>query len=325
MIRDYEPSIVVFGGCGYIGSHLVRQLLALGYKVRAFDNFTFGRAGLEGLDSPNLQIISGDISNAKEVSYAIRGCEAVILLAAIIGHRRREINRLYLREVNLIASSMVLDAAKEHGINRFIFASSDSVYGEQHGVMYETSTPDPISIFARLKLRMEERVLKSQSSDFCPTVLRICNCHGYSPRMRFDLLPNGMVRDAILTKQLCVEGGEQWRAFINVEDAARVFVTVLEAYPDTVNGEIFNVGDSAQNLQFNQLINLVSSIVPNCSIRFIEAKPDLPDYRVSFSKLEKSLNFSPKISITESLQNLAHRLEKGEIPNPYSSIYHNTL
>lgn len=325
MLNTIKQKVLVVGGGGYIGSQLVRLLLKKKYAVKVFDNFLFGRKGLEQIDSNDLEIIEGDICNTKDISHAVQGVDAVIMLTAIIGHRSKDISRLNLREINLLASSVVLDAAREHGAARFIFASSDSVYGVQKGVMYETRTPDPVSIYARLKLRMEERVLKAHSSEFTTTVLRVCNCHGYSPRMRFDLVPNALMRDALLAKHIIVEGGEQWRAFINVEDTARAFLSCLEAYPDIIGGEVYNVGDSQQNVQLNYLVNVISSIVPDCAVKFVYSEPDLTDYKVSFTKLEKAIQFSASKTLVESLTELKDAIVSQAIVNPYSSIYQNTL
>lgn len=321
---DAESIVTIFGGAGYIGSHLTRHLLAEGFTVRVFDNFLFGSEGLEGIRSPRLQIIEGDMTDIKSVSFAIRGAETVVLLAAIVGHRVEDVKWINTRSINLLASSVVLDASIEHGVDRFIFASTNSVYGVQSGVMYETTIPEPVSLYSRLKLRMEERVINSKRRSFHPTALRIATLHGYSPRMRFDLVANALVRDAVCKKELRIESGEQYRALLHVEDCARAFVSCIKAHVNLVSGEVFNVGAKDQNVQITHLANIVKTLVPETNVTFTEAEPDLIDYHLSCSRIEKILDFQPRWTIEKSLEQIRDMILAGRFRDPYSLKYHNT-
>ena len=319
-----ETDVVIFGGAGYIGSVLTRKLLEANYSVRVVDNFLFGDGGLRKLSHPNLETVNADICSIQEVSAAAGGAETVILLAAIVGRRVSELALSNMRDVNLLASSVVLDAAIEHGASRVIFASSDSVYGIQNGVMYETGTPEPVSLYSRLKLRMEERVIGSKRGSFHPTALRIATCHGYSPRMRFDLLANTMIRDAVCQRRVVIHGGDQYRALVHVEDVARAFVSVIESHSGLVSGEVFNVGSNEQNVQIIQVANLVKSLVPEAEMDIIEEDPDLSDYHLSCSKIQKVLNFAPRWSLESSLAEVRDMLVLEKFGDPYSFIYRNT-
>ncbi len=323
-MSDGEGLITIFGGGGYIGAHLVRLLLDDGYHVRVFDNFLFGTSGLDEINSKNLEIINGDICDTKAVYAAARDSDCVVLLAAIVGHRKTDIKWTNTRSVNFLASSVVLDAAVEHGASRFIFASTNSVYGDQAGIMYETAIPTPISLYARLKLRMEERVLKAKQSGFHPVVLRVATCHGYSPRMRFDLVLNTLVRDAVCRHEFHIENGEQSRSLVHVEDAARAFKLCITAHANLISGEIFNVGSHEQNLRINELANIVRSRVPEASMSFQESEPDLTEYRLSCSKIEKVLDFAPRWSIEDSVAEMRDVLNSGILGDVYSLRYHNT-
>lgn len=323
-MSDSEPLVTVFGGAGYIGSHLVRLLLAEGYRVRVFDCFLFGDDGVRDINSPRLELIQGDICDTNAVYSATRGSDVVILLAAIVGHRIRDVKWTNTRSINFLASTVVLDAAVELGASKFIFASTNSVYGTQSGVMYETAIPQPVSLYARLKLRMEERVIKSKRSSFHPTVLRVATCHGFSPRMRFDLVANTLIRDAVCNKEIHIENGEQSRSLIHVEDAARAFLHCVNAHINLISGEIFNVGAGEQNLQVNQLANLVKTLVPETTIHFLESEADLTEYRLSCSKIEKVLDFAPQWGIEESLAEVRDRLNENYFADPFSLKYHNT-
>jgi nucleoside-diphosphate-sugar epimerase len=316
--------VTLIGGGGYLGSVLTRQLLAKKYRVRVFDNFQWGRDGIAELKHEALEVIEGDICDIKALSRAISGSEVVVLLAAVVGRRSEEIARPFSREINLLASSVVLDAAIEHMADRFIFISTDSVYGVQTGVMYETGTPDPISLYCRLKLRMEEQVIKAKRRTFHPTALRVATCYGCSPRMRFDLVVNTFVRDALCRNEIIVQGGEQCRAFIHVEDAARVVASCVKAHVNLISGEIFNVGAPDQVLQLNQLANIVKTIIPDTAIRIEDGEPDLTDYHLSCSKVQKILDFTPRWTIAQGVEQIRDAIVEGRYPDPYAPKYHNT-
>jgi nucleoside-diphosphate-sugar epimerase len=317
-----ESRVTIFGGAGYLGSVLTRQLLSEGWHVRVFDNFLFGSDGISDLDHPRLEVIEGDINDIPSASSAISGAGAVILLAAIPGRRVQDIEHRSMRNTNLLASSAVLDAAIEHGVDRFIFASSDTVYGVPSGVVYETTIPEPVSLYARLKLRMEERIINRRRKSFHPTVLRIATCHGLSPRMRFDLLPNRLLCAALTRGEIRVASEEQWRAFIHIDDAARAVLTCLKAHVNLVSGEIFNVVDKNQCLSNTQLVNTICTIAPECRVSFGGAAPDLINYRLSSSKIEKILDYSPRYSMEQSLREMKEAIESGIFGDTKRLKYH---
>lgn len=319
-----ESTVVVFGAAGYIGSWAVRSLLDEGYRVRAFDCYLFGNDGLVGITHQNLEIIEGNICDIFAVSSAIRGADCVILLSAIVGNRFTDIQNAQFREVNLLASSAVLDAAIEHGVSRFIFASTDSVYGAMSGLMYETATPEPVSLYSRLKLRMEERVIKAKSRYFHPTALRIATCYGYSPRMRFDLAPNALIRDAIYKNRITITAQDSCRAFIHVRDAASAITTCTKAHINLVSGEVFNIGSNEQNATIKHLANIVSNVCPWIEVELKDAEPDLVDYKLSCIKVKRLLDFSPQWTFEQSIEDLKDRLSKGEFEDPYNAKYCNT-
>lgn len=319
-----ERLITVIGGAGYIGSHVVRRLLAEKYHVRVFDNFTYGHDGLANLRDQNLEIREGDLCDIRAVSRAISGADTVVLLAALVGRRVDDFQLAYMREVNLLASSVALDSAVEHGASRFIFASTDSVYGVQSGVMYETGTPEPVSLYSRLKLRMEEQVLKAKRRRFHPTVLRISTCYGYSPRMRFDLVINGLVRDALLKKEIVIDSGDECRAYVHVDDVARAICSCIRAHVSLISGEIFNVGMPEQAIDLNHLANTVKTLLPETTVTVLGRKAELVDYHLSCSKIQKILDFAPEHSIVQGMQEVLTALVEGKFQDPYSPKYRNT-
>lgn len=318
------PVVAVIGGAGYIGSVLVRLLLGEGFHVRVVDNYLFGSDGVKNLRSPNLELIEEDICSTRAISSAINGSDIVVLLSAIVGHRARDIKQFNTRNINFLGSSVALDASIEHGVSRFIFASTDSVYGLQTGLLYETGIPEPVSLYSRLKLRMEERIINAKTRNFHPTSLRIANCYGYSPRMRFDLVVNGLVRDALLKKEISIVSGEQVRSFIHVADVAQAILSSIKAHENLVSGEVFNVGNSQQSVSLAYVANVVKTLIPDIEVSFLEGEPDLVNYRLSCSKIEKVLDFIPQHSMETAIGELRDRILAKEYSDPYSLKYHNT-
>lgn len=323
-MNDSSKQIVtVFGGAGYIGSVLVRQLLEDGHKVRVFDNMLFGSDGLRQVHD-QVEIIEADICDIKAVSEATIGSHAVILLSAIIGHRFVDVARKTTRDINLLASSVVVDAAIEHGVERFIFASTDGVYGKQSGIVYETTVPEPVSLHSRLKLRMEERVLAAKRKHFHPTVLRIGSAFGYSPRMRFDLVANELTRDAVFSNEISPESIDEYRSFIHVIDTAKAFTSCLDAHVNMVSGEIFNVAHPEQSCTIKQLADIIHKLKPELKLSYGSQNPELADYHLSGSKIMKTLDFIPQYSLEEGIGDLMNILSQGAIENPYSLRYYNS-
>ena len=318
-----EPLIVVFGGGGYIGCWVTKELLALGYSVRVFDSFLFGREGLDTLSHPNLEVVEGNICDVQSVSRAVSGAQTVILLSAIVGRRFEETANTPYREVNFLASSVVLDASIEHGVERFVFASTDSVYGALNGLVYETAIPEPITLYSRLKLRMEERVIKAKKRTFHPTALRICTCYGYSPRMRFDLVPNTMIRDAVCKNVITISNEDSCRAFVHVRDAARAIVKAVKAHINLISGEIFNIGSNDQTLTFKEIANIIKTMCPNVEVEIGNDPADLVDYQLSCKKIEKLLDFVPQWNMERSLDELKSLLSEGRFGDPYEQRYSN--
>ena len=323
--QKFEQLVTVFGGGGYIGSLLTRLLLDQGYGVRVFDNFLFGDDGVKDLKHSNLEIINGDVGNVYQVTSALKNTNIVIFLSELSGKRfeHQTKNDSLFRDSNYIAPSMVLYASKEYGAERFIYASSDCVYGGMTGLVYETAIPEPVSLYARLKLRMEESVIRAKSRIFHPTILRIANCFGYSPRMRFDLLPNTVLRDAIYRKQVSIDSENTCRAFVHVDDVSRAIATCVRAHVNLVSGEIFNVGANNQNLTRRMVVNAVKKIHNDFEVKIIKQQPDLYDYKLSCKKIEKLLDFTPTWTIEEGLADLKQHLTSGDIKDPYNDKYHN--
>src|SRR2546428_352844 len=253
--------VLVTGGAGFIGSHLTRMLLERNYHVRVLDRFDYGRAGIDGVDDPRLEVIPGDICSSRDVSRALRDVHGVLALAAIVGDPACNLDPEETINLNYTATKVLVEACNFYDVRRVVFASSCSVYGaSNHDVLTERSRLNPVSLYARTRA-LSENILFDRHGDVEPVVLRLATVFGESPRMRFDLVVNTLTARAVVDKKIAIFGGNQWRPHVHCRDAARAFVLALEAPAAAVAGEVFNVGGDAQNHRIADLGDIVARCV----------------------------------------------------------------
>jgi len=326
---DVVKRVLIIGGAGYLGSVLCRKLLNKGYKVRVMDICLFGEESLEDLKkNKNFELIKEDMRNITAITKALIDVDAVILLAAIVGDPASIAQPVEAIETNYLATKMIAEACKYHQINRFIFASTCSVYGKCDGLADETTPLNPQSLYARSKIQSEEAILEMTDENFSPVSMRMGTLYGMSYRMRFDLVVNTFALKAVTEGKISIFGGSQWRPLLNVEDAADAYVACLSAPINSIRGEIFNVGDESQNYQIKNLGELVRKVFPDIEVKnvdkeTVEGKLDLRNYKVSFEKIKDNLNFNPKKTVTQSLEEIAKAITLGKIKNPKDPKYYN--
>lgn len=327
--EDVVKRVLVIGGAGYLGSVLCRKLLDKGYKVRVMDICLFGEESIEELkNNKKFELLKEDMRNITAITKALSDVDAVILLAAIVGDPASIAQPIEAIETNYLATKMIAEACKYHQINRFIFASTCSVYGKCDGIADERSPLNPQSLYARSKIQSEQAILEMADDNFSPVSMRMGTLYGLSYRMRFDLVINTFVLKAATEGKISIFGGDQWRPLVNVEDAADAYVTILSAPINRIRGEIFNVGEESQNYQIKTLGELAKSVFPDLTIEYKEkekfdGKIDPRNYKVSFEKIKKTLNFRPKKTVKISIEEIANELKSGKINDPKNSKYYN--
>lgn len=277
--------VFVTGGGGYIGSVLVQMLLEEGRHVRVLDRFFFGRHTLP--DHPSLEIVVGDTRRLKAEYLDDMG--SVIDLAAISNDPSGELFETATWQINHAARVRCAEMAKEAGVGRYILPSSCSVYGFQGAdtISDETSPTNPLTTYAKANLAAEEGVLGLNGDGFSVTVIRQATVYGYSPRMRFDLAINGMTYGAWKTGHLpLMRDGLQWRPMVYIRDTAEAMIHLLGCDPETIQGQVYNVGSEENVYQIGTLGQLVADTVPgDVGIEWY-GDPDHRSYRVSFDKIE---------------------------------------
>ena len=321
---DGQRRVLVTGGAGFVGSHLTRMLLERGYRVRILDRFDYGRAGIDGLHHPHLEVIPGDICSSRDVSRALRDVHAVVALAAIVGDPACNLDPEETINLNYTATKVLAEACNFYRVRRLVFASSCSVYGaSSQGVLTEQSSLKPVSLYARTRV-LSENILFDRAGEVQPVVLRLSTVFGLSPRMRFDLVVNTLTVRAVVDRKIAIFGGNQWRPNVHCRDAARAFIAALEAPAERVAGEIFNVGGDALNHPIATLGDMVAEIVRGTEVVHQKDAPDPRDYRVSFEKIRRVLGFEPEFTVPAGIREVAAAVRSQPALRDYQNpAYHN--
>lgn len=315
--------VLVVGGAGYIGSILVERLLEKGYRVRVLDSLLYGDEPLRPVrNNPDFELMVGDCRNIQDVVKAVRGVESVIHLAAIVGDPACEQDHGPALETNYAATRMLIEIAKGHGVSRFLFASSCSVYGATDIEMDENAAVRPISLYGRTKVDSERALLEARSQTFHPTILRFATVFGLGYRPRFDLVVNLLTAKAYQEGVITIYNGQQWRPFIHVCDLVEATVRVLEAPVRLVTGEILNVGDSRLNHTLTEVAEVIQQTFRNVRIEHVE-NADRRNYRVNFDKIVNRAGFRARYTLRDGIEELRNALDAGLIADYTDLRYHN--
>jgi nucleoside-diphosphate-sugar epimerase len=311
--------ILVTGAGGYIGSVLTPMLLDTGHEVVAVDRFFFGADKLPA-EREGLLVIQTDTRSLDE--SVIEGIEAVIDLAALSNDPSGELDPQKTLEINHVARVRTARLAKQKGGRRYILPSSCSIYGFQDGFVDETSSVNPLTTYAVANFKAEQDVLPMADDKFCVTVIRQATVYGLSPRMRFDLAINGMVRGFFVNGKIPIlRDGTQWRPFVHVMDTSRAMMLLLEAPADEINGEMFNVGSEDQNCEIMPLAERVAKAIGVSFEYEWYGLPDHRSYRVSFEKIAKRLGYETRFTPEDGAREVHAALHEGRVdPNDPKTI-----
>ena len=291
--------ILLTGGSGYLGSVLTRKLLANGHHVRILDNFLFGKGSLKDIqDNKKLELVTGDIRDLSVVGKSLKNIDAVIHLASIVGTQSAELDSKVSTEINFMATRNIAELCKIYKIKQFIFASTCSVYGAQPDLLIaENSEVDPMDSYGLSKFQSERAIL--QTYDY-PTILRLGTLFGASHRMRFDLAINLFIAQAMNKEKLTVFGGEQWRPFLHVDDAAEAFSFAVENKMEGTYNAVW------KNLTISEMAKDVKKLIP-AQVDLSKDIVDKRDYRVSGKKLER-FGFKAKKDIAYAVKEFKSKI-----------------
>ncbi len=319
--------VLVTGGAGYLGCHLVPALIERGHRVRLFDRFVFGEGPIESFaGSTDCDVARGDMRRLQECPGLLEDIDAVIHLAGIANDPSCDLDPDMAMDVNFASTKELADLAIHQGIRRFVFASSCSVYGKGvFDILDEGSPTNPVSTYARSKQDAEQALLQMRSTHFEPVIARPGTFFGWSDRMRFDLAVNQMTATAARNHRIQVYGGgQQWRPFVHVCDAAQALVSMLDAPSETVSGQVFNVGSDAANFRILDLAEHIAGLLEDVRVEPVKSDEDVRTHRVLFDKIERVLGFSCERTIADGVEEVRRGLEDASV-NPFASIHFNVL
>lgn len=304
--------VLVTGGAGYIGSVLVPQLVKQGYEVVVIDSLYFGKSHL-GETLSHITLVKRDIRTVS--ASQLQDIDAVIHLAALSNDPMANFAPDLNYEINTEATMRLARLAKACGVQRFIFASSCSIYHtgwHNHQLHTEKDMVSPQQYYSHSKYLAEQMILSLATDTFAVTILRKGTVAGYSPRLRFDLVVNTMVKSAITTGKIIIFDGSQHRPLVDVRDVAAVYTKLLKTPLKYINKHIFNV------VYKNYALSKLAVEIQMVTQRFlkkpilIERKRRVRDrtYRVSGSKLTRIVGITPRFSAGDSAIQLLRFLRK---------------
>ena len=316
-------SILVTGGAGYVGSILTNELVKKNYDVKVVDSLVYGDAGISSLiDQNKIEFFNLDIRDSSKIASILKNVDCVIHLAAIVGEPLCKKIPEAAKQINEIATKNLVNLCKSNNVKRFIFASTCSNYGSSLKIVDESSPVKPLSLYSECKVNSEKYILENNSNKFQTCILRFATAHGLSPRMRFDLLVQEFLRDALVDKKISIFGEDFWRPLIHVDDMANACISVVDASSNIISGQIFNVGGSNENYTKKQLASIIQKHISDIKIEIVKSKTDPRNYKVSFDKIKRILNFQPKRTVENSVVEILSKIEDGTV-DPRQSEFSN--
>lgn len=302
--------VLVTGACGYKGSVLVPKLLRRGHRVVAFDTMWFGNF-LE--PHPDLSIVRGDVRNVADVD--LDGIEAIVHLSSVANDPCGDLDPKLTWEISCLATMQLADLASRRGIERFIYASSGSVYGvKDEAQVIEDLELLPISEYNKTKM-CAERILLSYRDAMAVQIVRPATVCGYSPRMRLDVSVNMLTMQALRNGRITVFGGEQTRPNIHMDDITDLYVFLLD-HPEHLG--IYNAG--FENTSIIDIARLVVKYVPAEIV--VSPSNDPRSYRINSEKL-LATGFTPRKTVEDAIKEIVGLHRQGVLKD--EERWHNLM
>ncbi|MFT5115505.1 MAG: nucleoside-diphosphate-sugar epimerase [Parasphingorhabdus sp.] len=303
-------SLLVTGHDGYIGSVLVPLLLSAGHRVTGCDIGLYRKCSFLG-ELSEVENLATDVRCLQAKDLA--NIDAIIHLAGLSNDPLGSFRPQLTEEVNYKASLHLANLAIDSGVERFLFASSCSVYGNgSDDLLDEQSRTNPITPYARSKYQAEVDIALLANERFHPTFLRAGTVYGVSPRIRFDLVLNNLTAWAHASGKVHLKSdGNAWRPMLHVKDLAQAYLSILEAPSKMVAGQAFNIGSTEQNFQIHELASTVNLVLPQSKLEFAtNAGADFRNYRVNCDKFAELITARPMTwTIEDGVRELAEALD----------------
>ncbi len=295
-----------------MGSALVPKLLDAGYRVKVLDLFLYGREVLK--EHANLLTIHGDIRDQELLRKELPGCDAVIHLACISNDPSFELNPDLGRSINFDAFGPLVDISRESGVERFVYASSSSVYGIKAEKNVSEGLPlAPLTDYSRYKALCEEVLLQKRQPGFTTLTIRPATVCGYAPRLRLDVCVNLLTCQAYHNRKISIFGGAQLRPNIHIEDITDLYVKSMEWESARIDGKTYNAG--YQNLSIREIAELIGERVGDDVEMKVVPTDDNRSYHISSKRIAEELGFVPRYTIADAIDRLVEAFDAGKVPD----------
>ena len=308
-------NILVIGGGGYVGTHLTTQLIQKNYVVTVFDLFIYGNFLVK---HKNLNVIKGDIRDLSLLKKIIRNFDCIIHLACISNDPSFDLNPELGKSINFDPFEDLVKISKENGIERFIYASSSSVYGvKSENDVDEKFSLEPLTDYSKYKALCEDILLRYNDKNFTCCIVRPATVCGYSKRQRLDLVVNILTNLAYNSGEVSIYGGSQLRPNININDMSNAYIFLLNQSKQLISGEIFNIG--FENYSVNTICGLVTkNIKKKVNIKYLKSE-DNRSYHISSKKIQNKLGFKNFYSIEDAIVELINAFENKLLHDPLNN------
>ena len=323
-----KKKILVTGSEGYIGTVMMPMLIENGFDVVGLDTCFYQEGNLNKGEFIDYPLIKKDVRDVTIDDLKGEDYYGIVHLAALSNDPLGALNPQLTYDINQHASVAIAKAAKEAGIERFVFASSCSLYGQGSGAaLTEEDESNPQTAYGKSKILAEQGISKLADDNFHPTYMRNATAFGFSPRMRFDIVVNSLSGYAKVEKQIKILGdGKPWRPLVHVRDICGAVIDVLKSKSETIHDQSFNVGDTNENYQIKSIADHVKSHFTDCEIKImIDDAGDTRDYNVSFKKLNDQLGFYSKNTLDMGIADLKNEYDKIDLNEEFEHRFYTRL
>ncbi len=315
MIINNPKKILVLGGGGYIGSVLVEKLAKMNHLVRIFDLFIYGN---NLVNFNNIEIIKGDIRSKEDIEKIFKDINIVFHLACISNDPSFELNPKLSKSINYDSFGPIVKLAKDNGVERFIYASSSSVYGLRNEIeINEELELKPLTDYSKYKAMCEDILIRESTREFNILIARPATVCGYSKRLRLDLTVNILTINAINKNSILVYGGEQKRPNIHIDDICNFYIDCININSNRFNDKIYNVG--FENLKIIEIANIVKKTLNTNIPIIIEKTDDIRSYHISSKKVNNEFGFKTHKNITDAIVEINNASKNKLIIDPLNN------